>query len=102
MQIFPSFFLLIADLSAECTDDRNICHSMPGSWLLPRLQIMSLVLSLLYIHLLIHLGGKLIRSCEQALRYVNRESFYRAYILSLILNCHTSSIHGLLSVTYHE
>ena len=35
---------------------------------------------------------------EKAQRYVNRETFYKLYVVSVILNCHTDIIHVLLAV----
>ena len=44
---------------------------------------------LLYIYLVIHIGGKLIRSCGQDQRYGNGEILYRPCILLLILDYYT-------------
>lgn len=43
-------------------------------------------------------GGELLRYHEQAQRYVNGETFYKPYILSLVPNCYTSIIHAFLAV----
>lgn len=48
--------------------------------------------------LVVPLGGQLIRYSEQAQRYVNTEIFYKLYVVSVILNCHTDIIHVLLAV----
>ena len=52
----------------------------------------------LYIGLVIHIGGKLIRHNKQVQRYADAEIFYRLYVLSLIPNCHTSIVHVRLAV----
>lgn len=44
------------------------------------------------------LGVELIRSSEQAERYVNEEKCNRPYILSVVPNCHTSIMHVLLAI----
>ena len=49
----------------------------------------------LYICLVVHVGGKLIRYHEQAQRYVHREMLSRPYILSFISSCHTDIVHVL-------
>lgn len=50
--------LLIANLSIGNTDNQSICPIMLGCCLLPQVQIMSLGIGPLYIHLVIHIGGK--------------------------------------------
>ena len=49
----------------------------------------------LYICLVVHTGGKLIRYHEQAERYMNREMLYRPYILSFIPSCPANIVHML-------
>ena len=56
-----------------------------------------LMLSLLYIHLVIHVGERLLRFHEQTQRYVNGEILYKLRILSLIPSCHTSIAHVFLT-----
>ena len=51
----------------------------------------------LYICLVVHIGGKLIRYHEQVQRYVNREMLYGPYILSFIPNCQIRDTKG----TFH-
>ena len=52
--------------------------------------------------IVIHVGGKLIRYCKQAQRYVNGETFYRLYILSVILNCHMSIVLVLSTINFSQ
>ena len=72
-----------------CQGDLAAC---PGS------RSCSFVLGLLSICLDIYVGGKLIRYCKQAQKYINGETLYRPYILSLIPHCHTSIVHVLLAI----
>ena len=100
---FHDFALLILNLSIESTDDQSICPLMLGQFsCLPQGQIMSSILDLLSICLVIHVGGKLIRYCRQAQRYVNGKTFYRLYILSIILNCHMSIILVLSAINFSQ
>ena len=97
VQIFPSFPLLTVKLSIESTDDQNIHPSMLGCWLLPRVQIMSLgARPPLYLprH---SRWGKTHQISWTGSRYVNGETLYRLYILSLTPNCHTSIVHVFLA-----
>ena len=55
------------------------------------------MLGLLCICLVIHFGGKPTRSHEQAQGYVNGETLYGLYILSLIPHCDASTVHVLLA-----
>lgn len=52
----------------------------------------------LYIFLVIHVWGKLIRHNKQEQRYADRETIYRPHNLSLSPNCHTGIVHVLLAV----
>ena len=65
----------------------------------PFMSLSARLIFCLYIDLVIHAGVKLkLRHSKQIQRYAYGETFYRPYILSLIPNCHTSTVHTLLAV----
>ena len=66
-------------------------------WSKVPLPSLPLMLSLLYIHLVIHVEEQLLRFHEQTQRYVNGEILYKLHILSLIPNYHTSIAHVFLT-----
>ena len=96
VKIFPPFPLLIANLSRESIYDQNIHPSMLGAGSYPRFRSCPSVLGLLYIHLVIHFGGKLIRSVNRLRGILMGKKIYRPYVLSLTPNCHTTIVHVLL------
>ena len=94
---YCSFSFLIANLSVEITAIKVFVPQCWGAGSYPAFRLCPLSARSPYIHLIMPIGGKLIRSCEQTQRYVNGKTLYRPYILSLIPNGHASIVHVFLA-----
>ena len=93
---------LITNLSIESIDNQYIFPALPDVAQLPALgpsrSLGARPTFCLYVGLVIHDGGKLIRSTKQEQRCADGETFDRLYILALTLSCNTSIEHRLFVV----